>query len=399
MFDFLSIAIQKSAVLLTASVIGVMAPLFQLQHETPVVSQTTLQIPQTKFLPEASLSMDEIAISSGSAITAASGSEAKYLPEVKFKFGASSKAAAQPKKIVQSKPATATAAAPKVSSVSSKISTPQDALNATSFFLNQRTDGEYVVSLHMNGGTGSGLDWKLYDTSIGGTASVPKMDVAYSCSPQWNNPPSNSSDPNPTFDLNASYSCDITMTDSLMRTATKKISFQTGMGRLLIKSSNLGTALKSGSDANGFVFDNQSDSKITVTGMTFDIRFKALNVSSPIVVRFVSPNNEAVYVDFPVQNAAVDAADSNSRYAAGLNASLSFSINPHSQRLLGVELFGIQQLLTAGVNPEFKVVLQEISTDNSGLKKVFLSPAITWSCIPFDPTKSLTGVPDEQNCK
>ncbi len=397
MFDFLSIAIQKSAVLLTASVIGVMAPLFQLQHEAPIVTQTTLQIPQTKFLPEVSLSMDEIAISSGSAIAAASSSEMKSLPEVKFKFGASRKTAAQPKKIVQPKPAAA--AAPKVSSVSSKISTPQDALNATSFFLNQRTDGEYVVSLHMNAGAGSVLDWKLYDTSIGGTASIPKMGVAYSCSPQWNNPPSNSSDLNPTFDLNTSYSCDITMTDSLMRTATKKISFQTGMGRLLIKSSNLGTALKSGSDANGFVFDNQSDSKITITGMTFDIRFRALNVSSPIVVRFVNPNNEAVYVDFPVQNAAVDPADSNSRHAAGLNAGLSFSINPHSQRLLGVELFGIQQLLTAGVNPEFKVVLQEISTDNSGLKKVFLSPAITWSCIPFDPTKSLTGVPDEQNCK
>ncbi len=399
MFDFLSIAMQKSAIILAASVIGVLTPLFQLPHETPAVSETTLQIPQTKFLPEVSLSMDEIAASSGTAASAASSSGTKSLPEVKFKFGASSKTAVQPKKIIQPKPAPPAPSAPKASPAPSRISTPQEALDATSFFLNQRTDGEYVVSLHMNDGTGPGLDWKLYDTEIGGTASVPKMNVAYSCNPQWNNPPSNSSDLNPTFDLNTSYSCDIAMTDSLMRTATKKISFQTGMGRLMIKSSNLGTALKSGSDSNGLVFDNQSDSKITVTGMTFDIHFKALNVSSPIVVRFVNPANEAVYVDFPVQNAAVDSSDPNSRSATGLNASLSFPINPHSQRLLTVELFGIQQLLTAGVNPEFKVVLQEISTDNSALKKVFLSPAITWSCIPFDPSKSLTGVPDEQNCK
>lgn len=399
MFDFLNMVIQKSAVILTASILSVLTPVFQVQHEMPAVTQTTIQFPQTKFLPEVTLSMEGVAASSRSGAAAASSSTAKSLPEVKLKFTTVLKSAAQPKKPVQPKPAAITHPAPKIYSAPSKISTPQDALNATSFFLNQRTDGEYVVSLHMNDGTGPGLDWRLYDTAIGGTASVPKMNVAYSCSPQWNNPPSNSSDLNPTFDLNTPYSCDITMTDSLMRTAAKKISFQTGVGRLLIKSSNLGMALKSGSDANGFVFDNQSDSKITVTGMTFDIYFKALNVSSPIIVRFVNPSNEAVYVDFPVQNAAVNPTDSNSRHAAGLNASLSFSINPHSQRLLGVELFGIQQLLTAGVNPEFKVVLQEISTDNNNLKKVFLSPAITWSCIPFDPTKSLTGVPDEQNCK
>jgi len=403
MLDILNIAIQKSAAILTASIIGVWWPILQLQHETPVLNQTSPQILQTKFLPEVHLSMDEIATSSAKTTSGgknppkSSLSAVKSLPPVKLK------ATDKPQPVVQPKAQKTETTQPKpsptaISSVS-KISTPQDVLNATSFFLNQRIDGQYIISLHTNTGVGSGLDWGFYSDTIGGTASLPKMNTSYSCNPQWNTPPSNSSDQNPTLDLNTSYACDISVTDSLMRTATKKITFQTGAGRLLVKSSNLGTALKSGSNANGFVFDNQSDAKLTINSAVFDVYFNALNVSSPIVIRFINPDNELMYTDFPVQNLPTDASGPNAKSATGMKTSISFPINPHSQRLLNVELFGIQQLLTVGVNPEFKITLREVNTSNPGLKTTLFSPAISWSCIPFDPTHSLTGVPDEQNCK
>ncbi len=392
MLDILSIATQKVTAILIAPVIGVFGTLFQFQYEAPVANQAPIQIFQTQVFPVPA-SIEEIATSSAKAGIRASSSVKFSLPAVKLK----AVTAPQPKKtqkteIFQPKPATAISPAP-------KISTPQDALNATSFSLNQRTDGQYVLTFHMNTGIGSGLDWGFYEETIGGISSVPKMGTTYSCNPQWNAPPSNSSDQNPTFDLNTSYTCDISMTDSLLRTATKKITFQTGMGRLLVKSSNLSTLLKSGLNSNGFVFDNQSNTKLIINGLTFDIYFKALNVSSPIVVRFINPDDETSHIDFQVQNLPADVANPNVRSTTGMKTSFSFSINPRSQRLLRAELLGIQQLLTIGVNPEFNVILQQVNVDSSDIKTVFFSPAISWNCIPFDPAKSLSGIPSEQNCK
>lgn len=409
MLNFLTAAIHNSMIILTASVIGVLPPIFQFQndalYETPVLNQVSTEIFQNKFLPEVHLSTDEkpAVTSTKASIKEIGGSVIKLsLPDVKLKFPPLpapkiAQPAAEPKKVEKTE--TSQVKSPAIASAPLKILTPQDVLNTTSFSLNQRIDGQYIASLHTKIGTGSAIDWGFYSDTIGGTASIPKMNATYSCDPQWNPAPYNSSDQNPTFDMATSYNCDISLTDSLLRTATKRISFQTGAGRLFVNSSNLSTQLKSGSNENGFVFDNQSDSKITINSLTFDVYFKALNVSSPIIMRFVNPDNSASYLDFPVQNIPVSAADSGARTAAGMQASFSFSINPRSQRLLTVQLFGIQQLMTVGINPEFKVILRQINTDNPNLKTVLFSPTISWVCIPFDPTTSVTSIPTEQNCR
>ncbi len=271
-------------------------------------------------------------------------------------------------------------------------------MDRTSFSLNQKIDGEYWLSFHTDTGNGSGFDWTMSDTAIGGTAQVPKMDTSFSCDPQWNAPPANSSDQNPIFGIATSYACTVSLADSLMRMSSKQISFQTGQGRLLVKSSNLDTSLRSGKSINGFVFDNQSRESLAIKDLTFDVSFRALNVSSPIVLRFVNPDNESSFLDFQVQNLPIDPAKPDVRTAAGMKVSLPFAMSPNAQRLLRVEVLGIQQLLTIGINPEFSVVLRQINMDNTAIKTVFFSPAILWSCIPYDPYRS-SNLPNEQNCK
>jgi len=117
------------------------------------------------------------------------------------------------------------------------------------------------------------------------------------------------------------------------------------------------------------------------------------------MVRVSNPDDDTNHTDFNVQNSSVDPSDSNWRADTGIKISFSFSIAPHSQRLLPIDIFGIQPLLTVGVNPEFRVALAGLDISDPSFKTILFSPNISWTCIPFDPTKSLTGVPTDVNCR
>ena len=395
MFDFFHALTQKSAIFIGASLAAISGVFFQ--PNIVIINPSPILVLPVSGEP-ASTSTEQIQQIKGALGTIGEITELKsmvggLLPAVKLNLSPAT--TIQPKQALQpQKKETPQVKLPSVS----KISTPQDFLNATSFLLNQKIDGSYFLSFRANAGSDN-ISWGFTDETVGGTVSIPKMNISYSCNPQWNAPATNSPDQNPTFGLNTSYSCDISVIDSLMRTANKKINFQTGAGRLVIKSSNLSTLLKSGVNANGFVFDNQSDAKLAITDIVFDISFKSLNVSSPIIVRFINPDNESSFSDFPVQEFLADSAKPDMKIGTGIKPSLSFNLNPHSQRLLQVQVLGVQQLLTVGVNPEFNVILRQAVIDNSNIKTVFFSPAISWSCITFDPRNSLTGIPDEQNCR
>ena len=64
MFNLLSAAIHGSMLILTASTIGVLSPLFEFQNAPASLNQVSTQISaqlmQNKFLPEVRLSMDEV---------------------------------------------------------------------------------------------------------------------------------------------------------------------------------------------------------------------------------------------------------------------------------------------------------------------------------------------------
>ncbi len=295
-----------------------------------------------------------------------------------------------------------TASVPKPKqSFAPKPATVQSILEGTTFSLGKRSDGTYWVSLRTDIGNGSGFDWGFSDSSIGGSGSVPQMKTSFLCDPQWISPPSNSPDQNPIFDVNTSYSCNISLTDAMLRIAEKKITFKTENGRLVVKSSNLGTTLRSGTDNNGFVFDNQSDSPINVNGIVVDVSFRSLNTSSPIALRFYSPDNESLISDFQIQNSPPDPLKLNFKTTQGIVVSFpfTFTVKPRSQRMLPVQILGVQPLNEVGINPEIDIVLRQVNYDNQGIKISLVSPAISWSCIPYDALTSGGNLPNESNCQ
>ncbi|MBI4085106.1 MAG: hypothetical protein HY432_01185 [Candidatus Liptonbacteria bacterium] len=409
MFDFIQLFAQKTAGLVVASLAAVFG-IFS-QTNTLVInppSDISLLPAETSLVETVSVGTTTIGSLPPDASSTISIKPALSSSSTPGKMTKPRQAAAPAQNSPQENKKTSSAPLP-----ANHIFTPQEVLDKTSFSLNQKPDGVYVLSFHTD--IASGFDWGLFDESIGGSALstssgqtglttggtqvIPLMKTSFFCNPQWNSPPGNSSDRNPTFDLNTSYTCSVSLTDALMRMSDKKIFFKTGPGRLVIKSSNLSTALKSDKSSNGLVFDNQNTSPIKITGLTFDLSFRGLNVSSPIVLRFINPDNESSYSDFQVQNLPTDPLRPDFRTAAGVKVISPFAVKPNNQRLLRVEILGVQQLLTIGINPEFNVTLKQLDTDNPDAKIVFLSPTISWKCIPFDPTKSLTGIPDDQNCR
>lgn len=277
--------------------------------------------------------------------------------------------------------------------------TPKLLLERTGFSLNQRMDGAYWLMFHTTTTASSGFDWDLSVTSIGGTASIPKFNMSFSCNPAPDTPSADSPDQTPTFSVGTSYACIISLTDALLRRENKEIDFQTGAGRLVVKESRLDTTLKFNKNTNGFVLDNQSAVPVTVTGLTFDVSFTALNTSSPFVLRFLEPDNESTLAEYPLQNLPADPARPRTNTSTGTKASFSFTVKPHSQRLLMVAVFGVQPLAISGVNPELTVALQQVTIDRSDIKTTLHSSVISWSCIPYDPTHAAQGLPTEQNCK
>lgn len=296
-----------------------------------------------------------------------------------------------------------------------QIFTARIILDRTGFSLGQKTDGAYRLMFHttttansgfdastslsINPEHSRGIDWDLSASSIGGGAPIPKFDVSFSCDPQPDTPSAESLDQNPVFNINTSYNCVISLTDSLLRKESKQISFQTGAGRLTVKVSNLDTVLKFNKSTNGFVFDNQSAVPITVTGFTFDVSFTALNTSSPLVLRFLESDNGTMLVEYPLQDSPADSIRPHTNASADMKASFSFAVKPRARRLLPVEILGVQPLAIIGVNPEVKVTLRQITTDHSDINTAILSPIVSWNCITYDPNFAAQGLPTEQNCK
>jgi len=278
------------------------------------------------------------------------------------------------------------------------IFTVQSILDRTAFSLNQRIDGAYRLTLHTTTTAYSGLDWDLSQRSIGGTGQVPKFDTAFSCDPQPDTPAADSPDQNPLFGINTSYTCIISLTDPLVRQGSKKISFLTGAGRLVVKASSLDTTLKSNKNTNGFVLDNQSAVPITVTGVTFDVSFTALNTSFPLIFRFIKPDDESILAEYPLQDLPADSGRPQMKKGANMKASFSFVVKGRSQRLLPVEIVNVQPLTLIGLNPEITVTLRQVDIDRSDIKATLFSPIISWSCIVYDPYHA-GGLPNEQNCR
>lgn len=277
--------------------------------------------------------------------------------------------------------------------------TAKGILDNTAFSVNSKIDGTYWLGLRTATGANSEFNWDLLGANIGGSAGIPKFDVSFSCNPQPIIPSSGAPDQNPVFDFNTSYTCVIALTDSQQRKESKNISFKTGAGRIVVKNSALNMTLKSDKSTNGFVFDNQSGAPVTVTDLMFDVSFLSLNTGSPIVLRFTDPVTETSFGDHPLQDIPADPSNPRRHGTTGLNETVSFAVKPGAQRMLPVEVLGVQPIIFGSIEPEVKITLQQITTDHPEVKTMLASPVILWTCVPFDSTKVAQALPNEENCR
>lgn len=272
-------------------------------------------------------------------------------------------------------------------------------LDNSKLTLNQKIDSSYWPSFSVNLGGSKNFNWDLSAASIGGSGTVPQFNVSFSCNPIPTEPAPGSSDQNPSFDVRTSYSCVVSLTDSASRKYDRQFDFQTGPGRLVIKISNMSTLLKYGLNTNAFVFDNQDSQPITLTGLVFDASFTALSTSSsPLVIRFVDPKNEATLYEYHMENLPPDLSRPYTYGQTNIQVNFPFEIGAAGEKAIFVEALGVSGAVLTNANPEIRVALKNISTDRNDIKTIFISPIISWSCIPMQYNPYATSTDTSRNC-
>ena len=202
-------------------------------------------------------------------------------------------------------------------------------------------------------------------------------------------------DPNPTFAIRTSYSCTITLVSSDGHKESKQFSFKTGPGRLIVSvASGLGITLKDNGNTSGFVFNNQDDLPLIISGLTFDVSFTSLATSTPLVIRFANPSDEKSLADYPIQDIPVDPSSPRTASLAGAKATFAFNIGAHAQRMILVETLGVRKYIIPGVNPEVKIVLKNVGLDRADVNTTLSSAIISWNCEvsdrPYNPFATST---------
>ncbi len=293
----------------------------------------------------------------------------------------SKKAGAQAKSATT--PTTAAASVP-------AVITARTFLDATTLSLNERFDGPYEAKFTTFAGTKSSVIWGLDETSIGGSGSVPRFFVSFSCNPPPNIPSSDDTDQNPMFDVRTSYACAIGLAQTSgndQRVQSKNFSFTTDPGQLIVTSpSAMSTVLQESTDNGGLVFNNIDSNQITITGLNVDISYTALNVAdSPLVLRVADDPS----TDYHLENLAADPSIPFTHSGENINVPFSFPLGPTTQRMLPIEILGVHRMGISGVDPTITIGLRSVITDRSDSKIVLKSTGLSWSCVvplvPYDP--------------
>lgn len=306
---------------------------------------------------------------------------------------------------------TLTAAAP-IKTVATSLSTTVTAsslLDATTISFREQLDGPYHLVLATKAGTGTTITWGLDETTIGGTGSIPSFSVAYSCDPLPNLPLPGASDQNPTFNVRASYDCTISLTPTTgndRRTQSKQFSFTTPAGQLIITPPHaMSTVLQPSKDDGGFVFKNNDTNPITVTGLTLDVSYTALNLSTgPLVLRFINPSNDASFGDYHLEDLAANPTIPYTHTGTGITIPLSLAIGPTQEKLLPLRLLGVNVMRISGIDPTVTITLRDITMNQSDAGTKILSRALlSWSCIvsfeQYDPNATSGPYATGQACR
>ncbi|MBU6500962.1 MAG: hypothetical protein KGJ89_02445 [Patescibacteria group bacterium] len=266
------------------------------------------------------------------------------------------------------------------------VITPQWFLDNTVTSLNQNLDSSYQLSLITTVGSKK-INWDLYKTSVGGENGIPEFTVVHSCDP-LPLPPESPADTEIRFDTRSPYSCDITLTDQTGHVVSKRFSFTTGAGRLVVSTATgMDIILRDDKDDNGFVFKNDDSKAIALTGITFDVSFTALTTSTQVSIRFIDPKSGYILAEYPINNLPTNPLLPYTYATINANVGLNFNIDARTQKMLLVEAIGVHKTTFLEANPDIKVTLKKITT-TSDAKQFFGNAVIDWFCqvdkTPYD---------------
>ena len=228
--------------------------------------------------------------------------------------------------------------------------------------------------------------WGLDEASIGGSGSVPRFSVSFSCNPPPNIPASDAPDQSLTFNVRTSYTCTVNLTPTSggdQRVQSREFSFATGAGQLIVTSPSYNNAvLREDVNNGGLIFNNEDANTVAITGLDIDISYTALNVTDgPLVLRVVNPTTELPLAEYHLENLAVDPSLPYTHSGKDFTISFSFAIGPATQKLLPIQVLGTRRMSISGVDPTVSIKLRGVRTDQSGGKIVLKTDGISWSCI------------------
>jgi len=284
--------------------------------------------------------------------------------------------------------------------------TAQSFLDDTTSSLKVLLDGsdELVFTTNLGGGQPP-VTWGLPTTAVGGTGSTPAFSTTSSCDPAPLPATPGATDKNPTLKVRTSYNCSVSLTPtsgSDQVTQSKDFLFTTPPGQLVVTNDTaMNTILADNTNNGGVVFNNQDINPVTITGITFDASYSYLNIlNGPLVLRFLDPTTNQSLADYHLEKipavadgaaAGGNAVGTSNTYTyaqSGITLPLSFTIPPSTQKMLPIEVLGVDRMFVLGTSPTMSITLRGVTTneaDNANgasgdVKIVMANPNITWSC-------------------
>jgi hypothetical protein len=152
----------------------------------------------------------------------------------------------------------------------------------------------------------------------------------------------------------------------------------------------MNTVLHSGENDGGFVFNNEDTQPVTISNLTVDVSYTALNTEAgPIVLRIVDPTTGNSLGDYHLESITKDPVIPYTYGQLGIQIPLSFVLGAQKQKLLPIELLGADPMQIQGVNPTFTLTLRGVTTAPVVSKLIITAAQIAWSCVVpiggFDP--------------
>jgi hypothetical protein len=273
------------------------------------------------------------------------------------------------------------AAPTKTSAPVSTVMTAQSVLDATTMTLREERDGPYEVIFTTTSTTGANMTWGL-------NGGLSAFSTSYSCDPEPTSPLPGAIDMNPMFDVRTSYNCTVSLaatTGSDLSTKSKQFSFATPAGQLVVTPpASMVTILHDDENDGGFVFNNEDAQPVTITNLTIDASYTALDTSErPLLLRPVNPTTGLSFGDYHLETLVADPSVPYTYAGTNITIPISLTLKPKTEKMLPIEILGVHRLSILGTDPAVTITLRGVTTSQgtSGGKTVIASNQISWSCI------------------